>query len=336
MVQMSKDYGRPAESTESTMLPRRFVSIPAWTPWILLAVILIGAAMVPQFTTRTDILSLLFLIFLYICLGQSWNILAGFAGQVSLGHAALFGLGALVTRTLWTDGLPLPLALMAGGLVPAVSAFIIGLPTFRLRGAYFSIGTLAIAEVLRITVGNVLPLVSTLPVDMLATYDLPARYYLALAVASATMLVTVLLYRSRFGLGILAIREDEDAAQASGVRALPHKLAALGVSSFFAGLAGGTYAFYQVSYYPASVFQPGWTFDALLITFVGGAGTLIGPVLGAVFYTVVRERLAVTLVNVHPLIFGVLFILIVLAFPGGLVDIGARLRRWVNKRREIK
>lgn len=334
MAQMSQDCGRPAESTEPTMLPRRILSIPAWTPWVLLAVLLMVVAMVPQFTTRTDVLNLFFLIFLFICLGQSWNILAGFAGQVSLGHAALFGLGALVTRTLWTDGLPIPLALIAGGMAPAIFAFIIGLPTFRLRGAYFSIGTLAIAEVLRITVGNVLPLVSTLPVDMLATYDLPVRYYLAFVVALATLLVTFMLYRSRFGLGMLAIREDEDAAQASGVRALPHKLAALALSSFFAGLAGGTYAFYQVSYYPASAFQPGWTFDALLITFVGGAGTIIGPVLGAVFYIVVRERLAVTLVNVHPLIFGVLFILIVLVFPGGLVDIWERSRRWLKKRVE--
>jgi branched-chain amino acid transport system permease protein len=299
---------------------------------VIIVVIVMAAAIIPRLTTRSDVLNLIFLIFLYICLGQSWNILGGFAGQVSLGHAALFGLGALVTRTLWTTGTPILPALIAGGVVPAVCAFLIGVPTFRLRGAYFAIGTLAIAEVLHITVGNVLPLVSSLPVDQLATYDLPARYYLALIVALVTLLATWLLYRSRFMLGILAIREDEDAAQASGVRALPHKLAALALSSFFAGLAGATYAFYQVSYYPASVFQPGWTFDAVLITFIGGAGTLIGPVLGAVFYIVVRERLAVTLVNVHPLIFGVLFILIVLVFPGGLVDIWTRVRRVLRRR----
>jgi branched-chain amino acid transport system permease protein len=302
--------------------------------WTAVAAIVILTALVPQLTTRSDMLNLLFLIFLYVCLGQSWNILAGFAGQVSLGHAALFGLGALVTRTLWTGGVPFPIAFVASGLLPAVCACLIGVPTFRLRGAYFSIGTLAIAEVLRITVANALPLVSFLPVEMLGTYDLIPRYYLALGIALAVMLVTFLLYRSRLGLGILAIREDEDAAQATGVRALPHKLAALAVSSFFAGLAGSTYAFYQVSYYPAATFQPGWTFDALLITFIGGAGTLIGPLLGAVFYIVVRERLAVTLVNVHPVIFGVVFILVVLVLPGGLVDVWARLRRMLKKREE--
>ncbi len=279
-------------------------------------------------------LNLLFLIFLYICLGQSWNILAGFAGQVSLGHAALFGLGALVARTLWLDGVPFPLAFLVSGLVPAVCALGIGLPTFRLRGAYFSIGTLAIAEGLRITVGNTLPLISSLPVEMLASYDLSARYYLALGVALATMLAAWLLWRSRFILGMLAIREDEDAAQASGVRVLPHKLAALTLSSFFAGLAGATFAFYQVGYYPAAPFAPSWTFDVLLITYIGGVGTVLGPVLGAVFYIIVRERLAVTLVSLHPIIFGVLFILIVLVFPGGLVDIWTRWRRWVRRRGE--
>lgn len=335
MVQVSRDISQPAKEAEGGLL-RRLSFGKNMHQWLVAAAIVILTALVPTFTPRTDVLNLLFLIFLYITIGQSWNILAGFAGQVSLGHAALFGLGALVTRTLWTSGMLFPVAFAAGGVVPAVCAVLIGLPTFRLRGAYFSIGTLAIAEVLRITVGNTMPLASTLPVSMLGSYELSSRYYLALALALAVMLATLLLLRSRFSLGLLAIREDEDAAQASGVRALPHKLGALALSSLFAGLAGGVYAFYQVSYYPAAPFQPSWTFDALLITFVGGAGTLLGPVLGAVFYVVVRERLAVTLVNVHPLIFGALFILVVLAFPGGLVDIWTRARRALGRRGENK
>ena len=335
MEQVTNESNHQAARSRLALSARRLLPNARLLQWIAIAFIVIGAALVPQITTRSDVLNLLFLIFLFSCLGQSWNILAGFAGQVSLGHAALFGLGALVTRTLWIGGVPFPIAFVGSGLLPALAAFLIGVPTFRLRGAYFSIGTLAIAEVLRITVANTLPLVSFLPVEMLATYDLVPRYYLALAVALATMLVTFLMFRSRFGLGILAVREDEDAAQATGVRALPHKLAALAISSFFAGLAGSTYAFYQVSYYPEAPFHAGWTFDALLITFIGGVGTLIGPVLGAVFYIVVRERLAVTLVSLHPLIFGIVFILIVLIFPGGLVDIWTRLRRaWnANSRR---
>jgi branched-chain amino acid transport system permease protein len=286
---------------------------------------LLGLA--PQLAPRDDLLNLCFLVFLNVGLGQSWNMLAGKAGQTSLGHAAFFGIGALATRLLWSGGYPLALALLAGALAAMAFALIIGLPTFRLRGAYFAIGTLGMAEALRITVGQTMPLVNTLPTSQIASYNLVERYYLALALALATVGAAALLLRSRMSLGMLAVREDEEAAQATGVNALAHKLVAFAISSFFAGLAGGVFAFYQVSYYPESVFSPVWTFDALLISFVGGLGTISGPVIGAIFYILVREQLAVTLVNLHQIIFGILFIIVVLAFPGGLIEAWGRLRK---------
>lgn len=293
----------------------------------IVAMIVVGLlTLLPLVVDRPDLLNLLFLVFLNVCLGQSWNILAGFAGQINLGHAAFFGIGALVTRALWVGGMPLPIALLVAALTAVAFAWVIGIPTFRLRGAYFAIGTLGVAEVLRITVGNVLPTVAALPSELIAGYDVAARYYLALGVAAGCVLAAQLLLRSRLSLGILAVREDEDAAQATGVNALLHKLLALTVSSFFAGLAGGTFAFYHVSYYPELVFSPLWTFDAVLITFVGGLGTLIGPVIGALFFVVVREQLAVALVQLHQVIFGVLFILVVLVLPGGLVGAWERIR----------
>jgi len=299
---------------------------PVSSSLVAAATVVALAALVPRVTTRPDLLNLLFLVFLYVTLGQSWNILAGFTGQINLGHAVFFGAGALVTRSLWTEGAPFPLALLAGGLAALGVALVIGVPTFRLRGAYFAIGTLGMAEALRITVSNMLPLVTALPADLIVAYDLPVRYYVALALAMATMLAARFLLHSRVGLGMLAVRDDEDAAQATGVNAMLHKLLALAVSSLFAGLAGGVFAFYHVSYYPELPFSPHWTFDAVLITFVGGLGTLVGPLLGAVFYVVIREQLAVALAQVHQVIFGSLFILVVLALPGGLVDVWARLR----------
>jgi branched-chain amino acid transport system permease protein len=290
------------------------------------------AAIVPALTNRPSTLNLLFLMYLYIALGQSWNILAGFAGQINLGHAAFFGTGALVTRVFWAGGMPFPIAFLAGGLGALAFGLIIGAPTFRLRGVYFAMSTLALAEGLYITVGNLLPGVSTLPVDLIAHYDLSARYYLALGLAAATMLAAYLLLRSRASLGILAVREDEEAARATGVDAARHKMLALAISSFFAGLAGGAFAYHEVSYYPSNPFSPVWGFDAIVITFVGGVGTLIGPLIGAVFFTVVREQLAVTLVQVHQVIFGALFILVVLILPGGLVDAWSRLRRVLGRR----
>ncbi|HET9224212.1 MAG TPA: branched-chain amino acid ABC transporter permease, partial [Roseiflexaceae bacterium] len=276
------------ERAATQAIPRR-----GWIRPVLALALIALLGLLPQLAPRDDVLNLCFLVFLNISLGQSWNMLAGFAGQTSLGHAAFFGIGALVTRLLWTSGYPLLLALIAGALVATLFALIIGLPTFRLRGAYFAIGTLGMAEALRITVGQTMPLVDTLPTSQIAGYSLAARYYLALALALATVGTAMLLLRSRLSLGLLAIREDEQAAQATGVNALAHKLSAFALSSFFAGLAGGVFAYYQVSYYPEAVFSPVWTFDALLITFVGGLGTVGGPVIGAIFYTLVREQLAV-------------------------------------------
>lgn len=324
----------PTESGMKSQFHLRRLALP-----LGIAAIVIAAAIVPQMTKRQDTINLLFLIFLYITLGQSWNILAGFAGQINLGHAAFFGMGSLVTRSLWMGGLAFPLAFLLGGLASMGFALVIGIPTFRLRGAYFAIGTLALAEVMRITVANTNPRISTLPAEMIATYDLSARYYLALLLACVTMLSTYMLLRSRLSLGILALREDEDAAQATGVRTVQHKLITLAISSLFAGLAGATFAFHEVSYYPQAPFQPEWTFDSLLIAFIGGLGTLVGPVLGTVFYIVVRQQLSLTLVQAHQVVFGGLFIVVVLALPGGLVDIWTRLLRLIatlRKRAEAK
>lgn len=301
--------------------------------WIVIAAVVIGLVLVPQLTTNSGTLSLLFLILIFVILSQSWNILGGFAGQISLGHAAFFGIGALVMRALWIGGMEFFIAMPIAATVAALCALIVGIPTFRLRGAYFSIGTLALAEALRLTIANVLPTVSTMPARLIASFDMAQRYYVALAVALFTMLVAFLLVRSRWMLGWLAIREDEEAAQATGVPLLWHKLAASCISSFLAGLAGATFSYQQVSYYPNSVFVASWTFDPVLIAFIGGVGTLIGPVIGAIFFIAVREQLVITLPSLHPIIFGIMFILIVLIFPGGLVDIWERLSQLVQRTR---
>ena len=290
-----------------------------------------GFAGFPLVTARNDLLNLGIQIFLAVALAESWNLLGGYAGQITLGHAAFFGLGALVTRTLWVGGAPLSVALAAGALVATAFGVLIGGPAFRLRGAYFAIGTLGLAEILRITVGNLMPEISTIPVTALASYDLVPRYYLTLALAMFSVAVVAVLVRSRVGLGMQAVREDEAAAEASGVGAFRHKLLALAFSTALVGLAGGTFAYYHVSYYPQHAFSPAWTFDAVLIAFIGGVGTVHGPVLGALFYVIAKEVLAVQLVEVHLLIFGVLFLLVVLLLPGGLVEAWSRARRLITR-----
>jgi branched-chain amino acid transport system permease protein len=293
---------------------------------ILLAV---GFATLPVFTARNDLLNLGVQIFLAIALGQSWNLLGGYAGQINLGHAAFFGLGALATRILWVGGVPLLFALGAGAAVATAFGVLIGGPAFRLRGAYFAIGTLALAEILRITVGNVMPEISTIRVAELASYNILPRYYLTLVIAVLCVAVVAVLVPSRVGLGIQAVREDEAAAEASGVGTFGHKLLALAISTALVGLTGGAFAYYHVSYYPQHGFSPAWTFDAVLISFIGGVGTIHGPVLGALFYVILKEVLAVRLVELHLLVFGVLFILVVLFLPGGLVEAWSRAQRLI-------
>ena len=145
------------------------------------------------------------------------------------------------------------------------------------------------------------------------------------------MIAVAALAGSRLGLGMQAVREDEDAAEATGVAALALKLRALVLSTALAGLSGGFFAYYHISYYPSHPFGPHWTFDALLMTFIGGVGTLHGPVLGAVLYVVLKEYVALRWVDFHLLIFGGLFIAIVLLLPGGLVQAAARVRRLVGR-----
>src|SRR5207253_8677282 len=159
-----------------------------------------------------------------------------------------------------------------------------------------------------------------IPAAALASYNILPRYYLTLGLAVLCVVVVAVLVHSRVGLGILAVREDEAAAAASGVGAFRHKLLALAVSTALVGLTGGAFAYYHVSYYPQHAFSPTWTFDAVLMAFIGGVGTVHGPVLGALFYVILREVLAVRWVEFHLIIFGVLFMLVVLFFPGGLIE----------------
>ncbi len=253
--------------------------------------------------------------------------MGGFSGQTNLGHAAFFGSGALVTRMLWFAGWNILPSMFVGALVAVVLALIIGAPAFRLRGVYFAIGTLALSQILYITVGNTFSTISSIPAQDLAVYSLVPRYYLFLGVALLTIATAYVLLNSRFGLGIMAVREEEDAAESMGVSALKHKLLALGVSAFFGGLAGGAFAFYHVGYYPQLTFGPEWTFDSMMMAYIGGVGTIVGPVIGAVFFIVLRELLALNFSEFHLIIFGVLFILVVLFLPDGFMGIWKKIQK---------
>jgi len=294
----------------------------------LIGAFLLILVAVPLFVKRNDILTWITFTLIYITLSQSWNIIGGYCGQQNLGHAAFFGIGALLTRYVWLAGVPLPAAMLLGALAACIFAIIIGFPAFRLKGVYFIIGTLVMAEILKMIFDTILPRANVLPSRMLGAYSLVPRYYLSLIIAVLTVTIVLWISRSKLGLGLLSIREDEDAAEALGVNTQKNKLVAFMISTFLAGLAGGVYAYYAVAAQPGYLFAAVWTFDAVIIVFVGGMGTIMGPIIGSVFFVLLKQLLSLYLPGgMHVLVFGILFIIVVLFFPGGLIGLIEKLRR---------
>jgi branched-chain amino acid transport system permease protein len=291
-----------------------------------IVLLLICLAIVPLLTKREYVFSIIVLVCLYTILSHSWNLLGGFTGQISLGHSTFFGIGALVFRYVWLKGLPPYLALGAGALSSLVLACLIGFPSFKLKGHYFSIGTLALAMIAFITVQNVFPGISFVPQEYLRTYSLLPVYYMALAGAAITVGAIYALTRSKLGLALISVREDEDAAEAIGVNTFRYKVIAMSLSTLIAGMGGGVFSFYVASYYYYVPFDLNYSFDPVLITFIGGPGTVIGPVIGSICFVLLKELFAISLGQMNVLIFGIVFILTILFLPEGLVGLMKKLR----------
>jgi branched-chain amino acid transport system permease protein len=298
-----------------------------WRKWGGVGALAVALLLLPLVVESDYAMNLLFSILLYSAMAQSWNILGGYAGQVSIGHSAFFGAGAFTTRLLWVSGVPLLPSLLIGSIIAVMLASIIGFPALRLRGPYFAIGTMALAEALYLTLRNVFPGVAFLPGKYIATYSLIPRYYLVLVLVGLIGFVTYVVMNSRLGLALEAIRNDQDAAESSGVNLFKHKVFAFTLSALFMGFTGGVFAYYHTSYYIAYPFGGVWSFEPLVMTIIGGAGTLIGPLIGAIFYVGLKEVLAVRIGEMHIILFGTIFVLVVIFLPGGIVEGVQKIRR---------
>lgn len=293
---------------------------------LLVAVAILGLlAVVGLVSENQHILTLTIQTMILAALASSWNILGGFAGQISLGHAAFFGLGALVTRELWLGGVSLALAMAAAVAVTAAAAAVVGVPMLRFRDIYFAIGTLALGVAIFITAGNLWPGISSLPAEALRNYEFTGPYFVALGVLVATVVVSLWLKGSKVGLGMMTVRDDEEAANATGVNAFAHKMIAFVMSASLAALAGSAFAYFSVSYFPNFAFSVIWTFEAILVVFIGGLGTVVGPLLGSIFFIVGRDVMPTDVDEFQVVFFGVLFIVVVLLMPGGLAQAVERL-----------
>lgn len=270
----------------------------------------------------------LFWTLLYTALASSWNIVGGYAGQISFGHSAFYGVGAYIVTLLLIDGVSAFLALLAAGLLPVTLAILVGYPTFRLRGPFFAIATIGIGEMIRIFANNLEAVFpggsSGLLVPSPRGWGAAEFYYLALALAILTILTSRFIKNSKFGLALVAIRDDEDAAETLGINVTVHKMFALMISAFFVGLAGGVVALRTAYIYPDDVFSLGFSVVMILMPLIGGIGSLWGPVLGAVIFTIVDQVISVSLPFVKLLVFGGLIIVILIVEPNGLIGVAKR------------
>jgi len=290
-------------------------------------------------------LTLFILIFFYGFLGQSWNIVGGYAGQLSAGHAAFVGVGGYTATMLSIElGLTPWVGMLIGGALAALLGAIIGYLGFRfgLRGFYFVLLTVAFAEICRVAVSNIDALGG--PLGLYITFtgnprqfqfqDGRAYYYIALALMLIATGTAWAIERRRFGVYLAAIREDEAAAQALGVNALKYKMLAMIVSSFLTGLGGTFYAFYLFSLQPNTLFGIPLSVEIIIRPIVGGAGTLLGPILGSFILTPLAEVSRLYLGQgghhgAHLIAYGVLLIAVVLFLPEGAYP---RLKRALARR----
>jgi ABC-type branched-subunit amino acid transport system ATPase component/ABC-type branched-subunit amino acid transport system permease subunit len=297
----------------------------------LLAIALLAAAWLAlgMLVTNSYYLLMLTLVPIWAVLGLSWNLLSGYTGLVSFGHAAFFGLGAY-TVTIALTGYDLTpwLGIPLGMLVGAIAAIVIGYPTFRLRGHYFALSMLAYPMALLYVFEWLgyqevpLPMKRQAPGFYMQFSDY--RVYVALAVALlvAALLVSLLIERSRFGMSLVAIKQNEPAAEAAGIDTLSWKMRAIMLSGAIAAAAGGLYAVVLLVVTPESVFGMLVSAQALVVALFGGVGTLWGPVIGAAILIPLSETLQAHLGNVIPGIQGVVYggaiILVVLLAPEGI------------------
>ena len=280
--------------------------------------------------------NLVTLAYLMIAGALAWNWMGGYVGQVSFGHAAMFGVGGFVAARLLLMDPPLapPLAWLAGGLCAGIFA-IGGHPMLRLRGPYFSIATIGLGEATRLFftywenfTGGSSGL--SLPIDV----DLKLRlYWWGLALVALVVAASYVIRRSTLGLQLLAIKADVDAAADVGVNATLYQDLVFVLSGAVVGLTGGLYASYFSFIEPTDMFGFDRSIAFVLMSVIGGIGTVLGPVLGAIIFVLLRQYLLASYPQLYLGLYGVLLILIILFEPLGLTGLGLRVMRWVRSRR---
>ncbi|WP_311031138.1 branched-chain amino acid ABC transporter permease [Mesorhizobium koreense] len=282
------------------------VAILAAVPWV-------GSDVIVQFGISTLLLAVL---------AQGWNIIGGYTGYASFGNSTFFGLGAYgvaIAMVQWN--LPFWVGMIFGAVMAVAFAILLGLPVLRLKGHYFAIATLALAQVVAAIVSNI-PLFGQNIGLVLPPLNNDAMFYeLALALLVAATLTVAWLTRSRFGFGLIAIRENEEGAAVMGVNTTLYKVMAFALSGLFSALAGGIQAYWITFLDPASAFDISLNVKMIIMAVFGGPGTIFGPVVGAFVLSAISEVLSSEITSVAGLFFGIVVVAAVVLMPRGLADI---------------
>ncbi len=310
-----------------------------------LAAVALVALVGPLVGDNSFVRDLWVLVAMWGAAATAWNLIGGYAGGLSLGHAAFFGLGAYTSSLLYLDfGISPWLGALAGGLVAMLSALVIGTITIRLRGPFFALATLAFAAILGIAATNLRSLTHgsegmTIPFAPSPGNAIFASkldyYYIALALLAAYVGLTWWIAGSRFGYYLVALRENQDAAQALGIDGTRVKLAATLLSAFMTALVGSFYAQYRLFFEP-SIFATSLSVQIALFAIIGGLGTVWGPLLGAAILVPLTSELQSALGSALPgidaLIYGAVLVLAILFAPDGVI---ALVRRLAAPRRTV-
>jgi len=296
------------------------------TGGIILAIL----AIFPWLGPPIYFISLLFTVFLYVILASSWNMIGGYAGYLSFGHVAFFGIGAYATG-LMMKGLNLSpfwtvLSSLPAGGIAALIAIIIGYPCLRLRGPYFAVITFCFAFVVELGVKN-LDILGGPEGLWLKSMDLPIHlirsilFEVMLLIMILTIASSIWISKSKFGAGLRAIKEDEEVAQTMAINSPKLKIMAFALSAFFPGMAGGIFAYNLTYIHPDIVFDVMISILVVLMALFGGGGTWLGPIIGAVFLTLVNEGLSTFVkAELARIIYGCLFIGVMIFMPNGIME----------------
>jgi len=301
-----------------------------WLWNVLIGILILGliATLVPAAGDPND-LNIWTQILMFCVLAQGWNFIGGFTGYAAFGNVAFFGIGAYSVGICLMSGQPYWVGLIVGALAAGLFALLLGLPVLRLRGHYFAIATLGVAEALRelAAAQNIGGSGGTMALPLPALG--PSSFFFAfVALSLACLLLTAWLSRSKFGYALIAIREGERAAEALGIETYRHKVAAFVLSAIPTALAGGLYAYQRTGFDPGAVLNVGFSVETVLLAFLGGAGTILGPLIGGILFEYGSFRLLTTNFTYHNSLLGLAIIIVTIFLPQGLVGLaGEFLRR---------